>query len=230
MLSPPLPCHHLALPLVCHRSAVGHLGTGEQINAANLRLRVGAIGHAADEPLHTVSASQKDYNTVVAAHLIHRGNGEREGQAPRDGIRRRPAWMAKALSQDLRDRVVAAIDSRVSRRGAAARFGASVSSAIRWHQLVREHGRAVARKPGGDQRSSKTDIHAEQIMDAGGARPHHVAGLQSGLAERGVSVGSAPSGGSSIVTGSRVKKDRTRDRARSPRRPEIASALVRRSA
>ncbi|WP_156482916.1 hypothetical protein [Sphingopyxis granuli] len=72
--------------------------------------------------------------------------------------------MAKALSRDLRDRVVAAIDGGLSRRGAAARFGVSVSSAIRWHQLAREHRRAVARKPGGDQRSSKTDVHAEQIL------------------------------------------------------------------
>jgi hypothetical protein len=36
--------------------------------------------------------------------------------------------MAKALSRDLRDRVVAAIDGGLSRRGAAARFGVSVSS------------------------------------------------------------------------------------------------------
>ena len=69
--------------------------------------------------------------------------------------------MAKALSQDLRDRVVASVDGGLSRRGAAARFGVSVSSAIRWHQLAREHGRAVARRPGGDQRSSKTDAHTQ---------------------------------------------------------------------
>jgi transposase len=72
--------------------------------------------------------------------------------------------MSKALSQDLRDRVVAAIDGGLSRRSAAARFGVSVSSAIRWHQLAREHGRAVARKPGGDQRSSKTEAHHEQSI------------------------------------------------------------------
>ncbi|MEE4209245.1 MAG: IS630 family transposase, partial [Parvularcula sp.] len=36
--------------------------------------------------------------------------------------------MSKALSQDLRDRVVAAIDGGLSRRAAAARFGVSVSS------------------------------------------------------------------------------------------------------
>ena len=98
--------------------------------------------------------------------------------------------MAKALSQDLRDRVVAAIDDGLSRRGAAARFGVSVSSAIRWHQLAREQGLAIARKPGGDQRSSKTDVHAEQIfamLDEQGDIT--LAELQSGLAERGISVG-----------------------------------------
>lgn len=43
----------------------------------------GGASRSAEEPLHTVTASQKDHNTVVAAHLIHRGNGERPGQAPR---------------------------------------------------------------------------------------------------------------------------------------------------
>ena len=98
--------------------------------------------------------------------------------------------MTKALSQDLRDRVFAAIDGGLSRRGAAGRFGVSVSSAIRGHQLAREHGRAVAKKPGGDQRSSKTDVHAEQIMamleEQGDIT---LAELQTGLAARDISVG-----------------------------------------
>lgn len=54
------------------------------------KFRTGAIGHAADEPLHTVTANSFVKRPggsaplgVVAAHLIHRGNGEREGQAPR---------------------------------------------------------------------------------------------------------------------------------------------------
>lgn len=51
--------------------------------------------------------------------------------------------MARALSQDLRDRVVAAIDSGLS-CARAARFGVSVSSAIRWQQRALEHGQAVA--------------------------------------------------------------------------------------
>jgi len=98
--------------------------------------------------------------------------------------------MARALSPDLRDRFVAAIDGGLSRRGPAARFGVSVSGAIRWHQLAREHGRAVAGKLGGDQRSSKTDVHAEQIMamleEQGDIT---LAELQSGLADRSISVG-----------------------------------------
>ena len=98
--------------------------------------------------------------------------------------------MAKALSQELRDRVVAAIDDGLSRRGAAARFGVSVSSAIRRHQLAREHGCAIARKPGGDQRSSKTDAHAGQIIamleEQGDIT---LAEIQSSFAERDVSVG-----------------------------------------
>jgi transposase len=52
--------------------------------------------------------------------------------------------MARTPSQDLRDGVVAAIDGGLSCRAAAARFGVSVSSAIRWRQLALEHGQAVA--------------------------------------------------------------------------------------
>lgn len=98
--------------------------------------------------------------------------------------------MSRALSQDLRDRVVAAIDGGLSRRAAAARVGVSVSSAIRWHQFAREHGRAIARTPGGDQRSSKTEAHREQIMamlEENGDIT--LAEIQSGLAASGVSVG-----------------------------------------
>ena len=43
----------------------------------------------------------------------------------------RLAYMPKALSFDLRSRVLAAIDAGLSCRQAAARFGVSASSAIR---------------------------------------------------------------------------------------------------
>ena len=72
--------------------------------------------------------------------------------------------MAKALSQDLRDRVVAATEGGMSCRAAAARFGVGVATAVRGRQMAREHGRAIAGKPGGDQRSSKTAAHADLVM------------------------------------------------------------------
>lgn len=63
--------------------------------------------------------------------------------------------MARALSQDLRDGVVAAIDGGLSCYAAAARFGVSVSSAIRWRQLAL-HGQAVARPRCGDRNRTRT--------------------------------------------------------------------------
>lgn len=56
----------------------------------------------------------------------------------------------RSTLQDLLDGFVAVTASGLSRNVAAAWFGVSVLSAIRWHRLDREHGRAVARKPGGD--------------------------------------------------------------------------------
>src|SRR5215204_3546970 len=48
------------------------------------------------------------------------------------GWQGRPADMPKALSFDLRSRVLAAVDAGLSCRQAATRFGVSASSAIRW--------------------------------------------------------------------------------------------------
>ena len=40
--------------------------------------------------------------------------------------------MAKSLSEDLRARVIAAVEGGLSRRAAAARFGIGAASAVRW--------------------------------------------------------------------------------------------------
>ena len=48
--------------------------------------------------------------------------------------------MSKALSLDLRTRVLAAIGGGLSCRQAAQRFGVSASSAIRWRALERTQG------------------------------------------------------------------------------------------
>jgi transposase len=56
--------------------------------------------------------------------------------------------------------------------------------------MAREHGRAIAGKPGGDQRSSKTDTHADRItamlVENGDIT---LAEIQSGLAAQCVYVG-----------------------------------------
>jgi len=72
--------------------------------------------------------------------------------------------MAKALSMDLRERVIAAVDEGVSRRQAAERFGVSASSAIRWCQLQRDSGDARPAQQGGDRRSKRIEAEAARIL------------------------------------------------------------------
>ena len=74
--------------------------------------------------------------------------------------------MTRALSVDLRKRVIAAIEQGGSCRQAAARFGVSVSSAIRWHAVWRVMGDASPKRQGGDRRSGRIEAHAALILDA----------------------------------------------------------------
>ena len=74
--------------------------------------------------------------------------------------------MGKPLSVDLRDRVVAAVTGGMSRRQAAARFGVSISSAIRWTSLSRRTGDVRPKRQGGDKRSARIEAHAPVILGA----------------------------------------------------------------
>ncbi|MFG1464568.1 IS630 family transposase [Xanthobacter sp. DSM 24535] len=78
--------------------------------------------------------------------------------------------MANALSLDLRQRVVAAVEAGASRRQAAARFGVGISSAIRWVAQARTTGNLEPRRRGGC-RPSRIDGHADLIMEWVGAEP-----------------------------------------------------------
>jgi transposase len=64
--------------------------------------------------------------------------------------------MPAPYSQDLRDRVTAAVAAGRSARAAAERFGVSESTALRWVQRWRAEGEARARPMGGDHRSRLT--------------------------------------------------------------------------
>jgi transposase len=72
--------------------------------------------------------------------------------------------MAKSLSEDLRARVIAAVDGGLSRRAAAARFGVAAASAVRWVREWRETGATCARAQGGDQRSHRIEAYRDVIL------------------------------------------------------------------
>lgn len=99
--------------------------------------------------------------------------------------------MAKALSVDLRRRVVEAVKGGMSRRQAAARFGVSPSSAVRWTARVEVTGDVRPRKQGGDRRSRHVEAHADFLLDEIKATPDlTLAELQARLeAVRGVRFG-----------------------------------------
>ena len=97
--------------------------------------------------------------------------------------------MPRVLSQDLRERVVAAVDGGMSCRRAAERFGVSAASAIRWRQLALRHGTPAAKPQGGDRRTARIEDHAAFILEAIEQQPDPtLSELRVMLAERDVSV------------------------------------------
>jgi transposase len=73
--------------------------------------------------------------------------------------------MSKALSLDLRQRVVGAVrDEGLSHRAAAARFKVSAASISRWRALERQSGHLRPGPLGGDRRSAAIEAHAKLIL------------------------------------------------------------------
>lgn len=66
--------------------------------------------------------------------------------------------MARAYSQDLRERVIGAAAKGLPARQAAARFGIGVATAIVWVRRWRESGERVAHRQG-QPKGSKLDEH-----------------------------------------------------------------------
>ncbi|WP_166296443.1 IS630 family transposase [Bradyrhizobium sp. 2S1] len=100
--------------------------------------------------------------------------------------------MARALSVDLRQRVIAAIDGGMSCRQAAERFGVSAASAIRWRGRLKEVGDIVPKRQGGDRKSQRIEAHSQLILEAVTAKPDiTLAELRELLKRRGISTGIA---------------------------------------
>ena len=71
--------------------------------------------------------------------------------------------MGRAYSNDLRERVAAAVLSGRSCREVAALFAVSVASAVKWSQRLRQTGSAAA-KPQGRQQPRSLAPHREWIL------------------------------------------------------------------
>lgn len=71
--------------------------------------------------------------------------------------------MAGAYSDDLRMRVIAAVESGASRREAAERFEISASTSIRWVERWNQTGSAAAMPMGGSR--SPLEDHADWLLE-----------------------------------------------------------------
>src|SRR6266576_6597513 len=70
--------------------------------------------------------------------------------------------MPKPYSDDLRERVIEAVEAGASRREAAESFNLSASSAVKWLQRWRDTGSARAKPSGGS--TSPLEKHAKQLL------------------------------------------------------------------
>jgi transposase len=96
--------------------------------------------------------------------------------------------MARPLSNDLRERVVAAVLDGESCRSVALRFGVAVSSVVKWSQRRRQTGSVAPAKMGG-HRKPILEPHRTFIMERLERTSHlTLHGLKDELAARGVKV------------------------------------------
>jgi len=72
--------------------------------------------------------------------------------------------MGSGRSNDLRWRVVHAIEGGLSRRASALRFEVSIASAVRWHQRYKRTGSVEPDKRGGDRHSHRAEAHSSLVL------------------------------------------------------------------
>jgi transposase len=98
--------------------------------------------------------------------------------------------MVKALSLDLRVRVLKAVAAGASHRAVAERFGVSAASVSRWRALARTQGEPRPGPLGGDRRSARIEAQGGLIRDLLAATPDITTEeLRAVLAERGHAFG-----------------------------------------
>ena len=98
--------------------------------------------------------------------------------------------MARPLSMDLRERVLACIAGGISGRQAADRFGVSAASVSRWRTRERQQGDAQPSAQGGDRKSHLIEAHRARVLALLAATPDiTIEELRDGLSKQGLSFG-----------------------------------------
>jgi putative transposase len=135
--------------------------------------------------------------------------------------------MPKACSNDLRERVVRAVEGGASCRSAALRFGVAPSSAIKWMKRWRERSDVSPTSQRGRLRSP-LHAHRRWLLDQVAAEPGlTLAEVRERLAaERGLSTGIAAIWGFYRREGISFKKNAAAVRAGQARRREAAGELA----
>jgi transposase len=77
--------------------------------------------------------------------------------------------MPKPYSEDLRERVIEAVEAGATRHAAAAQFKVSISSAVRWVQRWRASGEIAAKPRGGS--ASPLEDHEAVLLALAGEQP-----------------------------------------------------------
>jgi len=96
--------------------------------------------------------------------------------------------MTRPLSNDLRERVIAAVAGGESCRTVASRFGVAASSVVKWSQRLRATGSVAPGKMGG-HRKRVLEPHRAFIKERINRTPHlTLHKLKDELAARGIAV------------------------------------------
>ena len=134
--------------------------------------------------------------------------------------------MAKPYSIDLRERVVAAVETGgMSRRRAASHFGVGVSTAIHWVRRFRETGSVAPGQMGGHKPKAIRGAYRDWLIERCREKDFTLRGLVAELADRGLKVDYRSVWEFVHAEKLSYKKNHSRQRTGSSRRRATAGAV-----
>jgi transposase len=127
--------------------------------------------------------------------------------------------MGRAYSRDLRGRVVTAVlEGGLSRRKAASQFAVGISTVINWVRRFRETGSVLPGQMGGHKPKAIAGEHRAWLLFRIKEKDFTLRGLVTELAQRGLKVDYKTVWNFIHTEKLSFKKNRARQRARSPGR------------